>query len=363
MKATFLFAKTQLLRVLRDPITLVVLFAIPVLLMVLFGTFTKGTSDISLKVAVINNSNEQFAKDFERKLHEVKTFEISDKTPSLDEAKKQMRGDELDGIVELPAGFGAATNGLPTGKAKVYFDQSDVTTSDIVNNVMNAVVSQANQKLTGASLPLSVERTSISGNNTRIFDGLFAVFAAIAVMIVGIFGVTTTIASDKKTGILRRLHVTPLRSSQLVMGTMLAFAGIGVLAVILMTLLALTAFGLQMKGDWPTFGGFSLLAIVLMLGFGLAVGGWAKNATQADIYGQVVFMISLAFSGLWFPRALMPDWLQGITTFLPLTPVIEGFKQIVTEAATFATLGFELTIIVVWLLIVFTIGIKTFRWE
>lgn len=363
MKTTLLFAKTQLTRVFRDPVTLIVLFAIPLLLIVLFGAFTKGTDNISLKVAIVNNSQEAFAGEFAKSLKEVKAFKLPDGTPTIDEAKQQMRNDELDGIIELPAGFGQVANGMPEGKARVYFDQTDTATGDIVSSIMNNVIVEANKQITGMSMPLAIERTPISGSGVRIFDSLYAMFTSMAIMMVGIFGVASTIATDKKAGILRRLKATPLRSSQLVVGMSLAFAVVSLLAVVLMTTIAITVFGLQMRGDWFILAGIVALATILMLGFGLAIGGWSKNGTQADIYGQIVFISSLAFSGLWFPRALMPEWLQSITAFLPLTPIIDSIRNVVTEGATFASLGFELAVIAGWIVVVFVVGIKTFKWE
>lgn len=363
MKTTFLFAKTQLVRVFRDPVTLIVLFAIPVLLLVLFGAFTKGTEDLKLKVAVVNNSHEAFAGEFAQQLEKVEILDQPNEALSLDEAKKQMRSDELDGIIELPEGFGRSENSVPSGTARIYFDQTDATTGDIVSSVMTRVIDESNKQLTGVTMPLAVERVSISGSGARIFDGLYAIFTSMAIMMVGIFAVASSIPADKKSGALRRLRVTPLRSSHLVMGTMVAYAVVAVVAVVLMTMIAILAFGLEMKGSWWDFAGFSLLAIVLFLAFGMMVGGWAKNSTQADIYGQIIFIASLAFSGLWFPRALLPEWLQAITEYLPLTPVVDGIRSIVTEGTALTSLGTEVAIVAVWTVVVTLIGVKTFRWE
>lgn len=363
MKTALLMAKTQLLRVTRDPVTLIVLFAIPILLLVMFGAFMSNTDNISLRVAVVNNSSEKFAKDFSKQLEGVKVFKQPEKQLSLDEAKQKMRDDELDGIVELPSGFGKIDKNVPSGKAKVYFDQTDATTGDIVSSVMNSVIEASNKQITGANLPLSVERESIAGSGGRFFDSIFAMFTAMAIMMVGIFGAASAIPYDKKSGVLRRLRVTPLKTRDFVFGMMTTYLIVGMTAVILMTSLAVLLFNLEMKGSWLDLGIFTFLATILMVGFGLAVGGWAKNSTQADIYGQIIFLTSMAFSGLWFPRALMPDWLQSITSFLPLTSIIDGIRSIVTEGASIMSLGSELMIIAVWAVVITIIGIKTFRWE
>ena len=363
MKTTLLFAKTQLLRVSRDVVTLVVLLSIPLLLLLVFGAFTANTGNVSLRVAVVNESDSEFAREFDKQLDKVEVLKQNKETLTLEQAQEKIKGDELDAVIVLPSGFGDTKNSMPTGEAKVYVDQADMSTGDIVMGVMTRIVDQSNVAITGSKPPLSVTRATIQGQSTRVFDNLYAMFTGMAIMMVGIFGVASTIPADKKTGMLRRLRVTPLRSSQLTIGTSLAYLVVSVVSVVLMTLLAVMAFNMQIQGSLLDFSLFVLLASALMIAFGVLVGGWAKNTTQSDIYGQIIFMISLAFSGLWIPRALMPEWLQNITAYLPLTPIIEGLQRIVVEGASIMALGFQLTVMAAWLIVITLLSVKTFRWE
>ena len=59
----------------------------------------------------------------------------------------------------------------------------------------------------------------------------------------------------------------------------------------------------------------------------------------------------------------MPEWLQGITGFLPLTPIIDGLRMIMTEGATFMQLGPELALMGAWMVVIYAVAIKVFRWE
>lgn len=364
MKTTFHYAKIQLLRVFRDPVTLIVLFTIPLVLLLLFGAFLGGNNqEVSLKVAVVNSSDAPFAKTFEDQLKKVKVFKQTDEKLNLEQAQQKLKDNDIDGVVELPADFGTVKNGHPAGSAHVYVDQSDLSTGDIMMGVMNSVADATNESITGAKPPIQVERRSVSGTSTRVFDSLYAMFTAMGIMMVGIFGVASTIPADKKSGVLRRMRVTPFRSSQLIGGLVLSFLTVSVLAVALMTVVAKFIFNMEMRGSWIDFGAFVLLGSLLMIAMGVMVGGWAKNTTQSDIYGQIIFISNLAFSGLWMPRALMPEWLQGITAYLPLTPLIEGLGRIVTEGTALTSLGFQLAVIAGWFIVVFAISVKTFRWE
>jgi ABC-2 type transport system permease protein len=362
LRTTLALATTQLKRNLRDPVTLIVLLGIPVLLILIFGSLLGNTDNISVRVAVINNAEGQFAKQFEDSLGKVKVLKLPEKPLTLEEARKEMDNDALDGIIELPAGFGQPVMGVPSGVVKLYYDQADAQTGDIVSSIMQSVVEGTNKQLTQVQMPISVERTPINVNEIKLFDNIFAMFTGVAIAMVGIFGVASSIPADKKTGALRRLRVTPLRASQVIIGTMLTFAVIGIIGVALLTALAVFLFELNMRGNWLVYSGFAAAGIAMMLGMGLAIGSLAKNTTQADIYGQIVFLGCMAVSGVWFPRALMPEWLQGITAFVPLTPIIDGIRDITTGTATLVSLAPELGVIAVWAVILYALGIKMFRW-
>lgn len=363
MKTTLLFAKTQLLRVSRDIVTLIVLFSIPLVLLLVFGAFTANTNNVSLRVAVVNSSSEIFARQFEKSIDGVDVLKQEERGLSLDEARDKLKDDDLDAVIELPKDFGVVSEMGPSGEIKVYVDESSMSTGDIVMGVMNGIVEQTNAEIVGSEPPIAVERAVVEGQSTRTFDMLYAMFTGMAIMMVGIFGVASAIPADKKTGMLRRLRVTPLRSTQLIIGTSLAYLAVSFVSVALMTAMAVFGFDMKIHGNLLDFGLFVVISSFLMIAFGVLVGGWSKNTTQSDIYGQIIFISSLAFSGLWVPRALMPEWLQGITSYLPLTPVIEGIQRIVLEGASILSLGFQLAVIAGWIVVITLVSIKTFRWE
>ena len=68
-------------------------------------------------------------------------------------------------------------------------------------------------------------------------------------------------------------------------------------------------------------------------------------------------------SGVFFPVFLMPEWLQDIVKWLPLTPIVDGIRLIITENASLASLLPELGLIAVWIVGIYALAFKVFRWE
>lgn len=363
-KTIYLFASTQLKRSLRDPLTVVILMGLPVMLLLVFGAFLNNTTNLTLRTAIVNQSEHTFAEEFEKSLRDSEIIEATEDELTLDEARDRMQNSELDTIIELSETFGVPTEeGMPTGAVKYYVDDANAQSSQLVGSVVNAIVDGYNDSMIDVTMPLVAEPISINVNEVQPISWVYAMFTGMAILMVGIFGVGSLLPADKKAKILRRMHVTPLKPSQVSIGTMLAFAAIGIVMVLIMTALAMLLFDMEIKGNYLTLAIFVAIGLVGMLGFGLAIGGVAKNSTQADVAGQIIFLGSLALGGVWFPIAMLPEYLQAIVNFMPLTPIIEGLRYIITDGATLIDLGPQLLVMGIWILIVYIVGFRTFRWE
>lgn len=68
-------------------------------------------------------------------------------------------------------------------------------------------------------------------------------------------------------------------------------------------------------------------------------------------------------SGTFFSRFPMPEWLQNVSAFLPLTPIIDGVRLIATEGKHFIDILPQIGLIGVWVVIIYVIAFRVFRLE
>lgn len=196
-----------------------------------------------------------------------------------------------------------------------------------------------------------------------MFDYLFAGILGFSIIGLGIFGPTNVFPELKKQGILRRFHTTPLSVYQFFISNALSRTIEGGFALALLFIVGILVFDITIVGNYFLLVFWLAISILMILGIGLAIGGWAKNQQQVAPLTNLVVFPMLFLSGTFFPRYLMPDWLQVASTYLPLTPVIEGIRRIVTEGASINMLKPELLLIIVWMVVVYYIAFRIFRWE
>ncbi len=358
----WILCKTLTRRYFRDPVALFFTLIFPVIFLLIFGAMSRSNS-VSFSVAVINHSDTKFATQFVDQTKKNKVFKVKD-VSSFDSAKEKMGRGELDSVIELPRDFGrVGSNGAPQGKMVVYYQEAKPDTGQTVASVMQRVLDGINQKLTTTADPLTVEQKATKTTNLTRFDYTVAGIVGFSLMSLAIFGMANGFPADKKSGSLRRMRATPLRASQLILATALEYLLIGLLTVVVMFTVATLLFDFNMRGSYLTLAVFALIGIFSLFGFGMAIGGWAKNENQSAPLSNLVAFPMMFLTGVFFPTYLMPQWLQNISHFLPLTPIIDGIRLITTENASLLTLGPQLAIIFGWTVIIYAVAFRVFRWE
>lgn len=361
--ATFVRINTK--RFFRDRLAIFFSVIFPVIFLVVFGSLNSGSNNVSFRVALINQSESAFAKQFAAKAKDGGVLKVDDKATTLDQAKDLMSKSQLDATIILPKSFGQVTEGAayPSGKAEVLYTQNNSQSGAALVSVLNSQFSEINKQLVKTDTPFSVKPVELKEQSLSAFDYTFAGLLGFSIIGMGIFGPVNVFPELKKMGILRRLSTTPLKVWQYFLSTMIGQAIIGIASLAVMFAIAIIFFHLQIVGNWIELVLFLVFGIVTILGIGLALGGWAKNERQAAPLSNIIVFPMMFLSGTFFPRFLMPDWLQTVSGFLPLTPIIDGIRLIATEGKHLWEIAPQLGLIGVWMIVIYVIAFRVFRWE
>ena len=138
---------------------------------------------------------------------------------------------------------------------------------------------------------------------------------------------------------------------------------ISLLSLTMMVVVGMLLFHFNMRGDWLLFSLMSVISAMMMVGLGLLIGGWAKNENQSAPLSNLISFPMMFLSGAFFPAFLFPEWLRGVTQFIPMTPVVDGFRLIMTEHASLIEVLPQIGAVAAWTLVIYIAAIKLFRWE
>ncbi|HEX7963376.1 MAG TPA: ABC transporter permease [Candidatus Saccharimonadales bacterium] len=361
----FIFARLSTRRFFRDRLALFFGILFPLIFLFVFGGIFGHNSGTSFKVAFLNESHTKFAQDYAKQAHGSKLLKIDPQVSTMDQAKEKMNRSQLDATIVLPADFGAQKDGekYPSGTAQVIYTQNNLSAGQTLTSILDGQFKDLNGKFVSTAVPFAAEGKQLSNKSLSQFDYTFAGLLGFSIIGMGIFGPINVFPELKKQGILRRLHTTPLRVWQYFISTMMSQALIGLLSLGIMFVVAILVFHLHVVGNWLLIAGWLVFSIIMILGIGLAIGGWAKNERQAAPLSNIIVFPMLFLSGTFFPRFLMPEWLQGVTNWLPLSPVIDGVRLIATEGKGIPDLMGQIGTMALWTVVIYIIAFRVFRWE
>ncbi|MFG1945785.1 ABC transporter permease [Nonomuraea sp. NPDC048826] len=183
---------------------------------------------------------------------------------------------------------------------------------------------------------------------------------AIAVGLVGLYMLPTTMATYRERGILRRLSATPVRPVsmlvvQLILQLVLAVAACGLLLAVAGGLL-----GAQLPSRWPAVALTFLLGTGSMFAVGLLIAALAKNGRTANGIGVLLYFPMAFLAGLMQPIDQMPDILAVVGEYTPLGAFRQSLQQVWAGGAADPL---PLAVMAVYTLAISIVAARFFRWE
>jgi ABC-2 type transport system permease protein len=183
---------------------------------------------------------------------------------------------------------------------------------------------------------------------------------AIAVGLVGLYLLPTTLATYRERGILRRLSMTPVHPGsllvvQLLLQLVLVVAACGLLMAVAGTVLGAHLPALVFSGVLAF-----LLGTASMFAIGSLVAALAPNGRAANGFGVLLYFPMAYLAGLMQPVDQMPDMVALVGTFTPLGAFVESLRDVwAGSAPSLVTLG----VMAAYTLVISLAATKFFRWE
>lgn len=177
---------------------------------------------------------------------------------------------------------------------------------------------------------------------------------------VALMSIPIATATAREQKILRRYQASPMPpSAYLVADTIVNFA-ISLVGMIALVIVATLVFDLRFGGSWlEVLAGF-ILSGIGFLSIGYIIASLAPTARVAQVIGQFLFFPMFFLSGAALPRAIMPEGVQTVAEFMPLTHVVTLLQDLWFGDGW----NTNAVIILLAMAIVGTfVAARTFRWE
>jgi len=344
----------------RDRTAVFFSFFLPLVIMLIFGVLNFGEA-AELDVSVADEAQNSSSQALLVALGQTSGLVIH--TGSLaDELAALAEGDRA-AVLQIPARWEL----VPPGSAgyqplSAYTSQAQAGEGQTAVLLVNAVVAQALVSVDGGSPEPLVAVEEVAGRNLGYIDFLVPGILGLTVMQLGVFSVAFGFVQLKQTGTLRRLFATPTSPSYFLAAQVSSRLVIALIQVLILLGVGLW-FGVQLVGSVAVVLALAVLGSVVFLGMGFGVAGWAKNENQAAPVANLISLPMMFLSGSFFPREAMPEFLQEVTRFLPLTYLNNALRAVINDGAGLDVMGTDVIGLAIWAVITFVIATRLFRWE
>jgi ABC-2 type transport system permease protein len=360
MRTLLLLTVANIRSLVRDRAALFWTFFFPVMFVFLFGWIFSGTGNSKVAVGFVDEDNSMMSATLQQDFAKVDLLSL--RTGSLEAEKSAMRDGDISAIIYIPKGTGAAMLARQPASIQLFVDPSQTQTTQVVQQIVGQVANYTNLGLVGATAVLQVQQQTINSSNISTVAYLVPSILAMALMQLGVFAAIPLVQQREK-GILKRIGATPLARWKLVGSNILLRLIVAIVDAVVILGIGLIFFDVKILGSLLAVAGMVLLGAGMFLALGFFLASFLKTEEQAQGVVQVVQMPLMFLSGIFFPFTFMPDFLQTIARFLPLTYLGDGLRQIMVQGTPVAPLSTDIAILAGWLVVCLGISVRFFRWE
>jgi len=361
------FMLKEVRHLLRDRQTLLILLLLPLAQVIVFG-FAMRTDINDVRIAFVDPVPDALTLALRGRFAGSGQFTEVAVLPGTRELEDVFRRGDADAALIFEPGFADRIGRHESGKLMLVTDASDPNTASRIQAYASAVVTAYGASLGSSSLGSSalVPPVEVRGrmryNPTLESVNLFVPgLIALVLTLVSALMSAISLSREKERGTLEVLLVSPIRPWQIILGKVLPYLVLALANVGTALLAARVVFGVPMRGSLALLLGASLVYSLVGLALGVLIA--ARTSSQrAAMLGAMVgtMMPSTLLSGMVFPIASLPGWLQLVTVVIPARWFIVIVRGIMLRGVGLTELWMEMTVLAVMLAVLLAAAIRSF---
>lgn len=319
----------EFIQVLRDKRTRFVLFAPPIIQMVVFGY--AATFEVHHVATVfLDLDHSQESRDLISRFTSSSYFDVQHQLTDSRQIQDLIDRGETTVALQINPGFAEHLRKGQTAPLQVIVDATNSNTALIASGYINQIalgyakdyqqdrVNRISPHLTERIPSVQLEQRPWYNPDLRsrwfFVPGIVGSLTLVLVVNLTAFAVVR----EREIGTLEQIMVTPIGRAEFILGKTLPFFLIGLFDVSLIAIVGTLWFQVPFRGQVSVLFIGAILFLLCMLGVGLLISTISATQQQALVTSFFFIMPAITFSGFGFPITTMPQWLQYLTYASPL---------------------------------------------
>lgn len=357
--------RKEWIQVRRDPFTLRMIIALPVMQLFLFG-FAINANPKHLPTGVLSVDHSTYERTLLMALKNTGYYDIRP-LASEAEAERGLADGELLFVVQIPPNFDRSVD---RGDQPSVLVDADATDPSAIGNAAAALAGlmtaldrdlPPSLRSTPAKVPFQFDVHARYNPEQLTVLNIVPGLICIVLIISTLFVTTLSITRETERGTMENLLAMPVRPIEVMLAKVVPYIVIGYAQVVMIMAIAVAVFGLPVRGSIPLLTVALGLFIASNLALGITFSTLARNQMQAIQMAQFTLLPSFLLSGFMFPFKGMPVWAQWAGELLPTTHALRIVRGMLLKGNGLAEIAPDLWPMAAFTLLVGVIATLCYR--
>ena len=364
-------ARKEFTHIIRDPRSLGMAIAIPMLLLVLFGSALTLDVD-NVPLAIWDQSESPASRELVSQFAASRYFSIRAQVRNYPQIERAIDVRAALMALIIPTDFARRVASGREAPVQAIVDGSDSNTATVAIGYAETVVRGYSQAVALREMQRTAGR-SVSGgidfeprvwfnadmqSKNYIIPGLIAVVMSVIAALL----TSLTVAREWETGTMEQLISTPVKGSEIVLGKLLPYFGLGMLDVLLAVVMGEFLFHVPLRGSVALLFAMAAIFLAGALSLGMVISIVTRSQLLASQLAMVLtFLPSFLLSGFVYAIGNMPVPIQLATRLIPARYFVTLLKGIYLKGVGLEILAVEAGLLTLFGAVMVILAIAKFK--
>jgi len=365
---TLTIARKELLHIVRDRRTLVVMFLLPIVQLFLMGY--AATTDVEhLSTAVLDGDHTSQSRELIEAYRASNYFDIVSYVEDEDSLARMVdRGVIRAGLI-IPAGYGADVVAGRRASVAFVIDGSDPNVASTVFAASQQVGQAQTMRIIERRMGIDME--DMPGvevyprvwYNPEMKSVNFMIPGLIAMVLFTLTILLTSLAivREREQGTIEQLMVTPIRPIELIVGKVIPYVFVAFFDMLEVLAIGVFWFGVPIHGSFSLLLLLAVLFLMTSLGIGIFISSVANTQQEAMLTVWLMLLPSIFLAGFFFPIEAMPGFLQALSYLIPLRYMLVIIRAIILKGVGLEVLAEQVVALAVFGAVIMVFAATRFR--
>lgn len=345
LRRVFSYARREALELRRDPIRLTLALLGSVILMFVMG-YGISLDVEDLTFAVLDRDQTTASRDYTLNIAGSRYFIERSPIADYDDLDRRMRAGKLSLAIEIPTGFARDIARRRPVEIGAWIDGAMPTRAETARGYVRGMhahwlATKAREAGYGEAMvgPVNIETRFRYNPDVKSLVAMVPAMIPLLLMLIPAMLAALSVVREKELGSIVNFYVTPTTRLEFLLGKQFPYVALSMLSFLLLTLLAVTVFGVPLKGSFLTLTAGALLYVGAATAIGLLISSFMRSQIAA-IFGTAVLTIlpAVNFSGMIDPVSSLEGAGRIVGEIYPATHFLTIARGTFSKALGFSDL-------------------------